>query len=97
VSPNLEERVEQYQEAEGFSNKSDAVRDLVETGLDKYDQPAKSFPLPYAVMWFGTLMLMIPVQPGPGTSPETIAVLGGAIFLTGLALGHTEILAKLRQ
>jgi len=97
VSPNLEERIEQYQETEGFSNKSDAVRDLVETGLDEHNQPNRTFPLPYAVMWFGSLMLMIPVQPGPGTSSETIAVLGAVVFLAGLALGHTEILAKFRE
>lgn len=90
VSPNLEERIEQYQDTEGFANKSDAVRDLIETGLNEKENPSGNLPLPAVVMWFGSLLFMIPVEVGPGTSPELIAATGAVVFLAGALLARTE-------
>jgi len=97
VSPRLKERIEEYQETEGFTNQSDAMRDLMQTGLEEHEQTAQTFPLPYAIMWFGTLVMFVPIQPGPGTDPETLFLMGTAIFLAGLVLGRTDILTRFRE
>lgn len=96
VSPNLEERIEDYQESEGFTNKSDAVRDLIETGLEEHDNPSKTVPLPVLLLWFGTLLIMIPAQPGPGTNPDFLIGAGVVVSLLAVALGRYDLLAKIR-
>ena len=96
MSPNLEERIEDYQESEGFTNKSDAVRDLIETGLDRHEQPTAVVTLPLLLLWFGTLLIMIAAEPGPGTNPDLLIGTGVVVCLAGVAISRYNVLAKLR-
>jgi len=93
VSPPLEERIEEHQESEGYTNKSDAVRDLIETGLESKDDD-RSIPLGYGLVWFGSLVLMLPVQTTPGTNDELIFLIGTALILTGVLTEQYNLIAK---
>lgn len=84
VSPGLQERVEQYQESEGMSNRSDALRDLLKQALDQHENPGTTITLPMALTWFGSIMLALAVTP---TSPSTGTLLtGGGILLMALGV-----------
>ena len=79
VPPKLKDRIDEYKEAEGFTNRSDALRALVEDGLDRYENPDPSIPIPLAVGWFGSLFVAVAMTPAPGTST-------GLLVGTGLGL-----------
>ena len=83
VPPKLKDRIDEYKEAEGFTNRSDALRTLIEDGLDRYENPDPAIPIPVAVTWFGSLLVAVALTPAPGTTPELLVGAGLVVMLVG--------------
>ena len=83
VPPRLKDRIDEYKESEGFTNRSDALRALVEDGLDRYENPDPSIPVPLAVAWFGSLFIAVAMTPTPGTNTGVLVGTGLVLMIGG--------------
>lgn len=86
VPPDLKERIETYQEEHGL-NRSQAVRRLIEEGIDSHENP-HTITLPTMLVWVGSVLLAtayITVESGP------VGPLGAAMALGGFVLASDRI------